>query len=281
MKGDGSMNGKRRLQVFYTALVLLIIVITGDYQPLLSERDCGCSYEKLINRIKNKWKGDRGLSTRLNKLGMAKHREKDYCGAIGTWCRAAETDPSFWKPFFNIACAHSLMGNPGLSMKFVKRSITSDSISTLRSFISDSDLKPIRNHPGYRKLLNEYGGNECIKTFVKLNSSLKKGDYRLFRSLIHREQGLKIQQKKFSYETFDEAKFQFIRKDMYEGGPLSIEKKSGSDGLISAIVVTKYFRDPPGSPMRCEGWQDNSFNLKKIHGKWYLHSISAEGNGGC
>jgi hypothetical protein len=272
---------KRKFCLIYPALVLLITVADGDFRQLIAEKECGCNYEKLNSRIKNKWKGDRKLSLRMNKLGLSKHRQKDYCGAIGSWCRAAEADPSFWKPFFNIGCAHSLMGNPGLSVKFIRRSITANSISALRSLIADSDLKPIRNHPAYRKLLEEYGGKECIRAFLTLNRALKKGDYRLFRSLIHREKGFKVQQKKYTPGTFSEAEFRKIRKDMYEGGPLSIEKQTGADGLMTATIVTQYYQDPPGSPMRCEGWQNNFYNLQNIGGRWYLHSIRGEGDGGC
>ncbi len=275
------MKQKRRFHPVYPVLALLIIMATGEHRPLAAEKDCGCGYEKLQNRIKGKWKGDRKLSLRMNKLGLAKHRKKDYCGAIATWCRAAEADPSFWKPFFNIACAHSLMGNPELSIKFIKRSFASDTVSALRSVISDSDLKPIRNHPGYKKVLREYGGRECIETFLKLDSSLKKGDYRLFRSLIHKGEGLKIQQKKFTFETFTRDEFNKIRREMYQGGPLSIGGVEGNGDSLSASVTTNYRQDPPGSPMRCESWTDNFFTLKKTGEKWYLRSVHSEGNGGC
>lgn len=275
------MKSEGRLYLLYPVLTLIIIITTGDTRSLVAEKDCGCSYQKLKDRIKNRWKGDRKLSNNLNRLGLAKHRKKDYCGAIGTWCRAAEADPSFWKSFFNIACAHSLMGNPDLSIKFIRRSFESDTVSALRSVISDSDLKPIRNHPGYKKLLNEYGGRECIETFLKLDRSLKKGDFLLFRSLIHGGQGLQIQQKKFTYESVNRGKFDKIRREMYQGGPLSIGRVEGKGDSLSASVTTNYHQDPPGSPMRCESWTDNFFNLKKIGGKWYLYSISSEGNGGC
>ncbi len=276
------MNAVRGLLVkkskLFPLFILFIILTAGDRGPVKAEKECGCGFNKLEKRIANRWKGDRSLSNRLNKLGLAKHRKKDYCGAIGTWCQAAEADPSFWKPFFNIACAHSLTGNPGLALKFIRRSLISNTIFTLDSLISDSDLKPIRNHPGYEKLLKEYGGREGIKALVTLGNSLKKGDYRLFRSLIHRERGIMVQQKKVTYEAFGPEDFQKIKREMYRKGPLNINKER--DSLVGN-VTTNYKQDPPGSPMRCESWTDNFFELKKTGNSWYLHSVHSEGNGGC
>ncbi len=277
------MHGQLRAFIekhFCLAIILLTIAGSVGYTPLSAREECGCNLNQLQSRIGGKWKGDRRLSERLNVQGLASHKKKNYCEAIGIWCKAAEKDPSFWKPFFNIGCAHSLMGQADLSIEFIKRSIRADNIATLNSFVYDSDLKPIRSSPEYIKLLNKYGGREGVEALLALNRSLEKRDYELFRSLIHKQEGLLVAEEKFSYETLDESQFLRIRKEMYEHGPLTIEER-GTRGSLSAMVTTNYHQDPPESPMRCESWQDNYFRLKKIGGKWYLYNIHREGNGGC
>ncbi len=71
--------------------------------------------------------------------------------------------------------------------------------------------------------------------------------------------------------------------DMYEPGNFTeAPHLSGGDpGLKVIHVMTKCYQDPPGSPMRREGWRDNYYYLKNINGCWFLIKIESNGNGGC
>lgn len=104
----------------------------------------------------DKISGNREKADILIKQGLDLHKNKNYEEAINLWYQAAKADPSWWKPYFNLACAEAQRGNIERSLEYLTIARSVDPSEQLIKIIKgDGDLNPIRNTKEYEKLINK------------------------------------------------------------------------------------------------------------------------------
>eukprot|EP01098_Paradermamoeba_levis_P010638 TRINITY_DN447_c0_g2_i3.p1 TRINITY_DN447_c0_g2~~TRINITY_DN447_c0_g2_i3.p1 ORF type:complete len:431 (-),score=144.37 TRINITY_DN447_c0_g2_i3:72-1364(-) len=99
------------------------------------------------------------LDINLPSLFDAFHQEALACLELGKFARARDLfldalvlfpkHPSAW---YNLACAHSLMGQPAPAVSALEHAIE-NGFSNLKHIKTDSDLDSIRNEPGFVKVV--------------------------------------------------------------------------------------------------------------------------------
>jgi len=125
---------------------------------------CTKSNYDVLNGLEKK-PGDRARATELNKQALGHHQKKEYEKAEALWVDAAKADPSWWKPYYNLACVASLTEHPELSIRYLKLALRVDfDPALIRSMKSDSDLVNARKLPEFQtviastRILGNWGG---------------------------------------------------------------------------------------------------------------------------
>jgi tetratricopeptide (TPR) repeat protein len=71
--------------------------------------------------------------------------------------KAIEFKPDKHVAFYNRACCHSLMGNLEMALADLTTSFRLDPEEYRQLATTDSDLSPLRDHPGFVALMEEGG----------------------------------------------------------------------------------------------------------------------------
>jgi hypothetical protein len=115
-------------------------------------------------RSLDKKKGSRKKAEALHRKALRNHKKKRYREAEKLWVDAAKSDPSWWKPYFNIACARTLSGRPADVPGFLRIALTLDRSSKVKRFImTDGDLKKFRNTGAYIRLSEKINSRYYLK----------------------------------------------------------------------------------------------------------------------
>ncbi|MCB1326716.1 MAG: hypothetical protein H7A21_14990 [Spirochaetales bacterium] len=97
--------------------------------------------------------GDRAEATRLHQAALQSHRSGDYAASAATWALAAKADPGWYVPFYNLACATSMQGEPELALEFLKLAGRRETPANFPATVAaDSDLAAVRDLSEYQSL---------------------------------------------------------------------------------------------------------------------------------
>ncbi len=114
----------------------------------------GDSLQQLKGLVKTA--GNRSVAQQLNKQGLAAHKKKDYKTAGMIWHNTAITDPSWVKPYFNLACANALDGKPGIAVEFVRLALEINPKKAMGWVLGDGDLVSIRKMKSFKEITGKY-----------------------------------------------------------------------------------------------------------------------------
>ena len=93
--------------------------------------------------------------------GHQKHtKDKDLEEARKLYEEAHKADPTWWRPAYQLAWVHSLLGNTDDAIQYLRKAVEIENSPELRGYLStDSDLNSLRSHPEFQKLIQQGAGN--------------------------------------------------------------------------------------------------------------------------
>jgi hypothetical protein len=103
--------------------------------------------------------GDRAKADGLNKSALVSYGRKDYSKALEFWYQAALSDPSWRKPFYNLACLSAIGGETDKAFVYLDMALMRDAAPLIQPLQKDSDLASLRTLPRYAELLFKYDTN--------------------------------------------------------------------------------------------------------------------------
>ena len=113
--------------------------------------------------------GNRAEAQSHHQAALAAHAQGDYSRSASLWKQAAQSDPSWWAPFYNLACATSLSGEPALALEFLRLAANREYPPRFHSMLaSDSDLIAVRELSAYSDFLADLHGNSPYGEFASV-----------------------------------------------------------------------------------------------------------------
>lgn len=137
---------------FLLMLLLLLLLITSCNGKEKVDKK---SHLKQILSLKTD-RGNRKNSTKLNKRGHKFYKNKKFKKAKKLWIKAIKSDPSYYLPYFNLACVLALQKKKNDAILLLKRALKVEHPFKLINFIkNDKDLISIRGNKKYKDLLSK------------------------------------------------------------------------------------------------------------------------------
>ncbi len=124
---------------------------------------CGRSTLEEARRLGGR-KGDRVRAEALAKGAFVVHtKNKDYARAERLWLETAAADPSWWKPYYQLACIHALTGRKLEAIELLRLALKVEKSPQMISWMrSDSDLTALRQMPEFGTLLSSGEGERPV-----------------------------------------------------------------------------------------------------------------------
>ena len=144
-----NLQAKRGLII----LTLSMLISSGLIIPMNS-----ATYAQGVDNLKilmnlGTTQGDRGKAEKLNKTGLDVYNKKNYAKAEELWVETANTDPSWWMPFFNMGCSAAVKGETEKALKYLEMALERDRVNAMGPMKGDSDLKALWGLPKYKELV--------------------------------------------------------------------------------------------------------------------------------
>ena len=115
--------------------------------------------------------GDRARARALHSKALKVHRAGNYRKAEELWAETARLDPSWERPFYNLACATALQGRDGDALAYLQMVARREiDYRRLRKVETDPDLVSIRQRPELREILDLLAEQLLVGTYEPRDS---------------------------------------------------------------------------------------------------------------
>jgi tetratricopeptide (TPR) repeat protein len=115
-----------------------------------------------------KTRGDREAATAHHQAALRLHSAGRYAEAETRWAEAARADPSWERPYYNLACATALQQRPDDAIAYLELMRDSElDFYRLRKLESDRDLDSLRALPAFAQVVHDVADALLTGTFVR------------------------------------------------------------------------------------------------------------------
>jgi len=139
-------KGKLRVRLV-EALYLIKVVVDGEHCKVDVDIEAyWCDSSKPEHRA---WTFAQLEAKLENTAAFALHTKKDYKAAALGFARASAADPTWRIPAYNLASAHTLLGNQDAAVQALSPWLTTEPVATFVQVTSDPELSPLLDRPEF------------------------------------------------------------------------------------------------------------------------------------